>query len=108
MPQLADIVDSEKGGLQSSSEGLVCHAKESGLELINKALSGMVGVFSQAPAKKATVYRNLQYRKATGVFCTFTGHEAGEQFAILGTCESNGNSLPEVQAISGCVACVEF
>lgn len=65
-------------------------------------------MFSRAPAKKATAYRNLQYRKVIGVFCTFIGHEAGEQFAILRTCESGGNSLPEVQAISGCVACVEF
>lgn len=53
------IADSEKGRLGSSSKGPVRHAKESGLDLINKGEPWMFVVFSQGPDKKPTVYRNL-------------------------------------------------
>lgn len=75
-------VDSEKGKLGFSKKVLICHAKESGFDLINKGGPWLVTEFSKAPAKQPTVYRHLQCKKVISIFCTFLGHEAGE--AILG------------------------
>lgn len=79
-----------------------CHAKESGLNLINQGEPRIVIIFNQ---KTSIWYRNLQDRRMIGVFCTFIGHVEGDILCHPWKLSrgSSGRSLPEVQAIRGWV-----